>query len=113
MKRKLKRRGRERIDYENLFGWHLQTAEIYFEREFKFHPTRKWRADFKIEGWSLLVEIEGGTWVGGRHTRPLGFQNDIVKYNEMMLAGYRLLRGTPADVTSGRLLAWVKRGIGR
>lgn len=35
----------------------------------------------------------------------------IEKYNEATLLGYSVIRGTPADVKSGRLLQWVERGV--
>jgi len=65
------------------------------EREYKFHPKRKWRIDFAWPKVKLAVEIEGGIYVRGRHTRPLGFVNDIGKYNAIVMAGYSLLRFTP------------------
>ncbi|HAV3704953.1 TPA: hypothetical protein JIE85_003776, partial [Acinetobacter baumannii] len=48
---------------------HLKTHKISFEQEYKFHPERKWRADFLITGTKILIEVEGGIWSGGRHTR--------------------------------------------
>lgn len=62
------------------------------EREFRFHPTRKWRADFAHIPSRTLIEIEGGIWVRGRHTTPRGFIADAEKYLEAALAGWRVLR---------------------
>ena len=62
------------------------------EREFRFHPTRKWRADFAHIPSRTLIEIEGGIWVRGRHTTPRGFAADAEKYLEAALAGWRVLR---------------------
>jgi len=61
-------------------------------REYKFHPDRKWRADYCHEKTKVLIELEGGVWSKGRHTRGLGFINDIEKYNAAALLGYRVLR---------------------
>ena len=33
---------------------------IPLEREFKFHSTRKWRADWRVAGTRILIEYEGG-----------------------------------------------------
>lgn len=65
-----------------------------FKPEFKFHPTRKWKVDFCDIGNKIAVEIEGGAWSQGRHTRGAGFVKDAGKYNQLTVSGYRLLRYT-------------------
>ena len=69
------------------------------EREFRFHPTRKWRADFAHLPSRTLIEIEGGIYVNGRHTRAVGFAADIEKYLEAELAGWRVIRLGPDEIT--------------
>jgi very-short-patch-repair endonuclease len=69
-----------------------------YEREYQFHPTRKWKFDFCWPNASIAVEIEGGAWEGehrGRHLRQLGFTDDCVKYAEGALLGWRVIRLTP------------------
>jgi very-short-patch-repair endonuclease len=74
------------------------------EAEFRFHPTRRWRFDWAFRAESLAVEIEGGAWVGGRHTRGAGYVKDLEKYNCATLLGWRILRFTPQQVKSGEAL---------
>lgn len=81
----------------------LQAAGIPYEREYQFAKPRKWRADFRIGTLPLLVEVEGGSWSGGRHVRPAGYRGDVEKYNEMTLRGYWLLRFTADMVRDGCL----------
>ena len=64
-------------------------------REYKFHDKRKWRADFCQPVYKIIVEIEGGIFVGGRHTRGAGFIKDMEKYNSATVLGYSVLRFTP------------------
>lgn len=81
------------------------------EREYKFHETRKWRFDFAFPNVRLAVEVEGGTWAGGRHTRGYGFEADCIKYNEAALAGWRVIRATPKMVTDLRAIEFIKRAL--
>ena len=71
--------------------WRLMNGPA-LEREFRFHPARKWRSDFAHLPSRTLIEIEGGIWVRGRHTSPKGFAADAEKYLEAALAGWRVIR---------------------
>ncbi len=68
------------------------------ETEYRFAPPRRWRADYCWPG-RLIVEIDGGAFTGGRHTRGRGFVNDLEKLNAAALMGYRVLRYTPQQLT--------------
>jgi very-short-patch-repair endonuclease len=92
---------------EFLLGVQLEQAGIPFEREYRFHPERRWRADFAIG--RLLVEVDGGAWIAGRHTRGLGFEGDAEKQNAAAELGYRVLRFTPRMVEDGSALAQIQR----
>lgn len=73
------------------------------EREFRFHPKRKWRADFAHLPSRTLIEIEGGAWVGGRHNRGSGFVADAEKYLEAVLSGWRVVRLTGMQIEAETL----------
>ena len=62
------------------------------QAEFRFHPSRKWRFDFAHPESRTAIEIEGGVWSGGRHTRGAGYVADCEKYNAATLAGWRVFR---------------------
>jgi len=64
------------------------------EAEYRFHEKRKWRFDFAWPDSMVAVEIEGGTFVRGRHTRGMGHHKDCEKYNQATLLGWRVLRFT-------------------
>lgn len=81
------------------------------EREFIFHPTRKWRFDFAWPEMLLAGEVEGGVWSGGRHTRGQGFIDDCEKYNEAASLGWTVLRFPAIVITDGRALGWLGRII--
>ncbi|MEX5396075.1 DUF559 domain-containing protein [Acinetobacter baumannii] len=87
---------------------HLKTHKISFEQEYKFHPTRKWRADFLITGTKILIEVEGGIWNGGRHTRGKGYLGDMEKYNSAAMMGFTVLRFSTEQVKSGMALKQIE-----
>lgn len=45
---------------EDLLAFQLRASKIACEREFRFHPTRRWRFDFAWQPEKLAVEVEGG-----------------------------------------------------
>jgi len=69
--------------------------------EFRFAPPRLWRFDFAWPDRKLAFEIEGGTFSRGRHTRGLGYEADCEKYAIALLLGWRVLRFTSKQITSG------------
>ena len=64
-------------------------------REYRFHVDRRWRFDFAIPDVKLAFEVEGGTWVSGRHTRGSGHLKDMEKYNTASFLGWVVIRLTP------------------
>jgi hypothetical protein len=68
------------------------------QSEYKFHPTRKWRFDWAWTKQKLALEVDGGVWSGGRHTRGSGFIGDMEKFNEAAKLGWRIIKCTPQDL---------------
>ena len=106
-----------RTDYEGLFylgvvGAGLQTG---CERQFFYAPGRKFHADFAWPADKLLVEIQGGVWSAkSGHSGGTGITRDCERGNAAALAGWRVLRFTPAHVRSGealRVLSQALRGV--
>lgn len=77
-------------------------------KEMRFHPKRMWRFDYAIPEHRIAIEVEGGVWTGGRHTRPKGFLGDIEKYNTATVMGWRLLRTTPEELVSKKTVDMIK-----
>lgn len=80
-------------------------------REFQFDPPRRWKFDFCWPERLLAVEVEGGAWSRGRHTRGLGFTSDCEKYSAAAILGWRIIRATGEHVKSGEALAWIERAL--
>lgn len=79
------------------------------EREYKFHDSRKWKFDFAWPHARVAMEIEGGVWTGGRHTRGSGFLRDMEKYNAAGILGWRVFRATPQQVKNGQAIELLER----
>lgn len=96
---------------EKTLALELSLAGIGFEQEFKFHATRRWRADFRISGTKILVEVEGGVYSGGRHTRGKGYEEDAEKYNAAASDGWIVLRFTTSQVKNGKAITSIKKAV--
>jgi len=91
-------------ELEDTLAFHIRAAGLPEpEREYRFHPVRRWRFDFAVRRWRfdfaypdkmIAIECEGGTWSGGRHSRGQGFEDDCIKYNTAAIMGWVVLRFT-------------------
>ena len=91
---------------------HLKSYKIEFQTEFQFNSERKWRADFYILGSKVLIEVEGGIWSNGRHTRAQGYLGDMEKYNSAQELGYSVYRYSIEQVKSGKAIEDIRRLVG-
>lgn len=60
-------------------------------KEYRVVPDRKWRFDFAYPDLMIGIEVHGGVWVQGGHTRGSGFIKDREKMNMAQLAGWLVL----------------------
>lgn len=73
-------------------------------------PERDFRFDWLFDGW-LAIEIQGGNWKGGRHTRPAELVNEYAKVNLAVCLGYSVLLCTPEQIESGEIFPVIKRAL--
>jgi very-short-patch-repair endonuclease len=106
-----------RTKLEDALAFQMKMAGLPMpEREWRFHPTRKWRFDFAWPGDKLAVEVEGGIWLSakgkkGRHNTGAGIEADMEKYNAAALLGWRVLRVSPGHIRSGEALQWIGKAL--
>ena len=79
------------------------------EPEYRFAPPRRWRIDWAWPTHKVALEVEGGVWSGGRHTRGKGFLGDCEKYNTLACMGWRLIRVTPQMMDKGDVFDWLHK----
>ena len=81
------------------------------EREYRFEPMRRWRADFAHLASRTLIEIEGGLYQQGRHNRAHGYQADCEKYNWATMTGWQVIRLTSMMLTPDyveSIIQWIQ-----
>jgi hypothetical protein len=90
--------------------------DTLFEREFAFHPTRKWRLDLftRAPTTPLGIELHGAVseFNRGRHLRggpQGGFVRDREKINAAIECGIRVLEYWPEVIADGSALAQIER----
>ncbi len=109
-----RKRSRAVSRHEETFALHLRATglDLGVEREYVFHPTRKWRFDFAWPEKKIAVEIEGGVWMPrGAHTGGVGVTRDIEKNNAAVELGWRLFRFVPAMVKSGEAIDRISEAL--
>jgi hypothetical protein len=79
--------------------------------EHRFHDKRRWRFDFAWPDYKVALEVEGGIWSGGRHTRGVGFIKDMEKYNKATLLGWRVLRIQPSELRALQTIDMIREAI--
>jgi hypothetical protein len=110
------------LEEKFLKAWRSQDNWLAPMREYRFDEDRKWRFDF---AWiipqrdsngnivradiQVAVEIEGGVFRRGRHTRGKGFSNDCDKYNAAVSQGWRILRYTDKHLTKKRIKETIRQ----
>lgn len=97
-------------DLEDLLFQHIKLVGLPTpEREYRFAPPRRFRADFAYPERKLLIEVEGGVWTRGRHTRGTGYSADVEKYNLATINGWRLLRFTGDMIKTGEAINTIEK----
>lgn len=76
--------------------------------EHRFHPTRQWRFDFCWPDQMIAVEIEGGLFIQGGHSRGRGYEKDLEKYNEATKLGWAVYRFSTDSVKNGKAVAFLE-----
>lgn len=94
---------------EAALALHLRVEGIPFEREVRLVPDRRWRWDFVVQ--DLAIEVQGGIWTRGGHSRGAGQERDFEKSNAAVKAGYRPLHYSTGMIESGMAIADILAAI--
>ena len=110
--RSSRKRSRALSRHEETFALHCKTEGVSVQREYVFHPTRKWRFDFAIPAIKLGIEIDGAIWMPQTgHSSGAGITRDIEKINAAIGLGWSVLRFSGPMVQSAEAIDTVLRLI--
>lgn len=95
---KLKGNLKRKVLYQELFD-ELKKYDPDCKKEVPFNrfidTDRRFRADFFCPGLSLIVEVNGGQWINGRHNRGgKGYEDDLMKINLAQASGFHVMQFT-------------------
>ncbi len=77
--------------------------------EHRFHPTRKWRFDYAWVKQKLALEVDGGIYVNGGHSRGAARESDYTKDANAIILGWRVLRVSTGQLKDGLAILWVSQ----
>ena len=102
---------------EDKLAFHIRAIKLPKPvQQYKFHPTRRWKADFCWVEEKLIVEVQGGIWASHNgtksgHTTGQGILRDCEKMNEAVLLGYKYLKVCKENIDSGQAIEWIRKAI--
>ena len=84
------------------------------EREYRFHPVRRFRFDFAWPEQKIAAEVQGGQWIrgGGRHQRGSSLDNEYTKMNLAILSGWRVFLFSTNMINDGSAAATLYQAFG-
>ena len=84
-------------------GWDKIVKQVFLpvEKVYKVANGKKVVRERNFYPGYVMIEVEGGIWSNGRHTRGKGYLGDMEKYNAATMMGFQVLRFSTEQVTSG------------
>ena len=79
--------------------------------EYRFDAVRRWRFDFAFVDSKVALEVQGGLFTGGRHSRGPALLKEHEKLNAAACDGWRVLFTIPQNVCMGETVEMIRRAI--
>lgn len=80
--------------------------------QYRFVPGRLYRFDRAWPEQFVAVEIQGGLWVNGAHSRGSGVERDCVKFSIAAALGWRVLPISKAMIEDGTAVELIAQALG-
>lgn len=96
-------------ELEETLLWQIKAEGLPMpEREWRFHPTRKWRFDFSYPDRKIGIEVQGGIYVRGAHSRGTGLERDYEKLNTAQMLGWTVFQFSRKMIENGEATKIIK-----
>ena len=79
--------------------------------EYRFHPVRKWRMDLAWLEQRVFIEVQGGIFVQGRHSRGAAMLKEWEKINTASGMGWRVLYCQPKDLCTMETAEYIRTAL--
>ena len=92
----------------------FMSLRLGVEREYKFHPTRKWRWDYALPAIKVCVEYQGlnfGHGGASGHQTIKGIVAENWKYSEGAIDGWCIVLINAVSIESGLAHDLIKRAV--
>lgn len=84
-----------------------------WERQYKFSTERKFLFDFAWPKYKFAVEVQGGTWANGAHSRGTGLNKDFEKNFYAICNGWRVLYVSVNHIENKEAVGWIVKILKR
>lgn len=100
--------------------YNKNVVEAYFNQcglpdpvfELRFHPVRRWRFDLAWPAHKVALEVQGGIFSNGRHTRGAALIKEWEKLNTAAAMGWRVIYCQPSDLCMDKTVAMIREVLG-
>lgn len=99
-----------KYDIRIVLKWFAEHG-LYPVAEHQFCDTRKWRFDFAWVDQKVALEVQGGLFTGGRHSRGPALLKEHEKLNTAAQNGWRILYTIPQNLCMSETVEMVKGAI--
>lgn len=72
---------------------------------------KDWRFDFAWIDEKIAVEVQGGMFIYGRHTRGGALKSEYSKLNEAQLRGWIVLVVDDSAISQKRAVLWIEKAL--
>lgn len=79
--------------------------------ELRFAPPRRWRFDLCWPEFKIALEVQGGIFVNGRHSRGAALLKEWEKLNTAAVLGWRIIYCQPKYLCTEKTAYFIRSAI--